>query len=107
MAYIGPIQAAAKGNFRGKKGFRRRARAHVAIKPKRAPMYRHVDGKIQYYAFRNQLQVSLTANDDQPGVIKISQLLSTPLWSRVRQLHDVGRICGFSIKVMPTQTPAT
>ena len=41
------------------------------------------------------------------SALKINHILQTPLWARISKMHDVGRICGYSLKIMPTQSPVS
>lgn len=103
MVY-GPLVATATGKFKGKRGFRKTTRK---IHRKKTPMYRHIDGATQYHALRMEQVLSINENQAVPGAVKINMILQTPLWARLSKMYDVGRICGYSIKIMPTQTPVT
>jgi hypothetical protein len=70
-------------------------------------MYKNPGGKTQYFALKNYLELGLTANQEYQGIVRISDITATPLWSRMRQLYDVGRICSYSIKFMPVDQPLT
>ena len=62
MVY-GPLVAAARGNFKGKKGYRKTTR-EVVHKRKSAPMYRHVESKdIRYYSLKKEMHVTLAGGD--------------------------------------------
>lgn len=87
--FIGPLQATASGNFRGKKGFRKRRRTRFRYQPSMAARN---DADHKWINCRDIKQVAINTNTAYMGKIGLQDLQDAPAFKRYSTLYGKCRV---------------
>lgn len=100
-AFIGPIQAAKSGDFYGRKGFRKRAKAHIAKKKQRVHRtlkLRQNDMNTHFEVLKKLFTIDVAGGTDKFFRFGAQNIKGTPAWNYWANLFDSFKLHWIRVK---------